>query len=177
MVNASHFRLVTIVAQALANESWAIAGVRSPDHWLSMRAGLSTFHARQVVSVARRHTELPTVMSHFADGQLSLDQVAVVAPYAPAHVQESVSELALNASVPQLRRALSSYSFDPPAEPGHQQSATANPEPSSAGLDNTQSDRSGQTEPANAEPSDTEPDNNEPSNQGEMRCSEPGARR
>ena len=48
-------------------------------------AGLSPFHARQVVAVARRHGELPMVMTEFAAGQLSLDQVAVVARYAPAH--------------------------------------------------------------------------------------------
>jgi len=124
-VNASYARLVAIVAGSLVDESWAIAGIRSPEHWLSMRAGLSHFHARQVVAVARRHGELPAVMAQFAAGQLSLDQVAVVARYAPAHVEASVAEFAVNASVPQLRRALSRYSFDPPAEPGHEQGTTA----------------------------------------------------
>ena len=114
VLNTSYARLVAIVAQSLQEESWAIAGVRSPEHWLVMRAGLSPFHARQVVAVARRRGDLPAVMGQFADGQLSLDQVTVVARYAPAHVEESVAELAVNASVPQLRRALSRYSFDPP---------------------------------------------------------------
>ena len=54
------------------------------------------------------------MMGEFAAGQLSLDQVTVVARFAPAHVEASVAELAVNASVPQLRRALSRYSFDPP---------------------------------------------------------------
>jgi hypothetical protein len=124
VLNASYARLVTIVSQALGDESWAIAGVRSPEHWLTMRAGLSPFRARQVVAVARRSGELPSVMGQFGDGQLSLDQVLVVARYAPAHVEESVAEFAVHASVPQLRRALSHYSFDPPAEPGHQQGTT-----------------------------------------------------
>jgi hypothetical protein len=165
-LNASHLRLVAIVAQALLDESWAIAGVRSPDHWLTMRAGLSPFHARQVVSVARRHAELPTVMSQFADGQLSLDQVSVIARYAPAHVEESVAELALNASVPQLRRVLSRYSFDPPAEPGHRQSATANPGPDSTGPDNNAPDKTlgNDTDPANIEPGSIEQGSNEPAN-------------
>ncbi len=119
VLNSSYARLVAIVAQALDDESWAIAGVSSPEHWLTMRAGLSPFRARAVVRVARRHGELPTVMGEFADGQLSFDQVAIVARYAPAHVEASVAELAVFASVPQLRRALSHYSFDPPAEPGY----------------------------------------------------------
>ena len=63
-------------------------------------------------------------MGQFADGQLSLDQVMVVARYAPAHVEASVAEFAVHASVPQLRRALSRYSFDPPADPGHEQRST-----------------------------------------------------
>lgn len=119
VLNSSYARLVAIVAQALSDESWAIAGVRSPEHWLTMRAGLSPFRAKAIVRVARRHGELPTVMGEFADGQLSFDQVAVVARYAPAHVEASVAEMAVFASVPQLRRSLSHYSFDPPAEPGY----------------------------------------------------------
>jgi hypothetical protein len=119
-LNQSYARLVTIVAKALDDESWAIAGVRSAEHWLTMRAGLSPFHARQIVAVARRHGELTSVMAEFAKGQLSLDQVAVVARYAPAHVEASVAELAVHASVPQLRRALSRYSFDPPSPHGQE---------------------------------------------------------
>jgi hypothetical protein len=129
--NQSYARLVAIVAEALDDESWAIAGVRSPEHWLTMRAGLSPFHARQVVTVARRHGELPSVMGEFADGQLSLDQVEVVARYAPAHVEASVADMAVHASVPQLRRALSRYSFDPPTQNGYAQQSTTFPTPTS----------------------------------------------
>src|SRR4029079_4236866 len=120
-LNASYARLVAIVAQALIDESWAEGGIRSPEHWLIMRAGLSPFRAKAIVAVAGRSSELPSVMDQFAAGQLSVDQVAVVARYAPAHVEASVAELAVNASVPQLRRALSRYSFDPPAQTSQNQ--------------------------------------------------------
>ena len=147
VLNASYARLVSITAAALDDESWAIAGVRSPEHWLTMRAGLSPFHARQVVTVARRHDELPSVMGEFANGQLSLDQVAVVARYTPAHMEASVAELAVHASVPQLRRALSRYSFDPPAPNGHTQQTTTFPTPisdnDSTTADNGTSDSAG----------------------------------
>src|SRR5665811_1863203 len=99
VLNASYSRLVTIVAEALTDESWAIAGVRSPEHWLTMRAGLSPFHAHQIVAVARRCGELPSVMGEFASGQLSLDQVAVVARYTPAHVAVSYTHLRAHATV------------------------------------------------------------------------------
>ena len=140
VLNASYARLVTIVAEALADESWAIAGVRSPEHWLTMKAGLSPFRARQVVAVARRRGELPSVMGQFADGQLSLDQVMVVARYAPAHVEASVAEFAVHASVPQLRRALSRYSFDPPTDPGHVQSTTGDTQDSDTEAGNNEAD-------------------------------------
>ena len=125
VLNASYARLVAIVAQALELESWAIGGVRSPEHWLTMKVGLSPFRAKAIVAVARRFGELPTVMGEFADGQLSFDQVMVVARYAPAHVEASVAEFAVFASVPQLRRALSQYSFDPPAQNGFVQQVTS----------------------------------------------------
>src|SRR5665647_1334043 len=81
VLNASYARLVAIVAEALVDESWAIAGVRSPERWLTLAAGLSPFRARQVVAVARRRGELPSVMGQFERGQLSFDQVLVVARY------------------------------------------------------------------------------------------------
>ena len=113
-LNQLSARLVTLAAGALESEAWAGAGIRSPEHWLVLRAGLSPGRARQVVLMARRAAALPVVMGQFASGLLSVDQVAVVARHAPSHVEASVAELAVSASVPQLSRVLSRYAFDPP---------------------------------------------------------------
>ena len=113
-LNVASARLVGLVADALESEVWAGAGIRSPEHWLVLRAGLSPARARQVVLMARRVRDLPVVMGAFEQGSLSVDQVAVVARHAPAHVEASVAELAASASVPQLGRVLSRYAFDPP---------------------------------------------------------------
>ena len=94
-LNQLSARLVTLAAGALESESWAGAGIRSPEHWLVLRAGLSPGRARQVVLMARRATALPVVMGQFASGLLSVDQVAVVARHAPSHVEASVAELAV----------------------------------------------------------------------------------
>jgi hypothetical protein len=110
-LNQLHARLVGLVAAALAGDDWAHDGVRSPEHWLVLRAGLSPSRARVVVALARRQAELPTLMGTFAEGQLSLDQVSTVARHAPAPMEASVTELAVNATVPQLRRTLSRYAF------------------------------------------------------------------
>ena len=48
----------------------------------------------------------------------------VVARHAPAQVEASVAELAVNASVPQLRRSLTKYSFDPSAATGQDNATT-----------------------------------------------------
>ena len=113
-LNQLSARLVRLVAAALGSEAWAGAGIRSPEHWLVLRAGLSPGRARQVVVMARRVRDLPVVMGAFEAGSLSVDQVAVVARHAPCHVEASVAELAVSASVPQLGRVLSRYAFDPP---------------------------------------------------------------
>ena len=140
-LNQLSARLVTLAAGALESEAWAGAGIRSPEHWLVLRAGLSPGRARQVVLMARRATALPVVMGQFASGLLSVDQVAVVARHAPSHVEASVAELAVSASVPQLSRVLSRYAFDPPtgeepdpddAEPGPDAESAAEPGAASA---------------------------------------------
>ena len=113
-LNQVSARLVAVTARAIACEGWAGAGIRSVEHWLVLRAGLSPGRARQVVLMARRVGVLPVVMGQFAAGRLSVDQVAVVARHAPIHVEASVAELAVSASVPQLGRVLSRYAFDPP---------------------------------------------------------------
>ena len=113
-LNQVSARLVAVTARAIESEGWAGAGIRSVEHWLVLRAGLSPGRARQVVLMARRAGVLPVVMGQFAAGRLSVDQVAVVARHAPAQVEASVAELAVSASVPQLGRVLSRYAFDPP---------------------------------------------------------------
>ena len=113
-LNQVSARLVVLTARAIESEGWAGAGIRSVEHWLVLRAGLSPGRARQVVVMARRVGVLPVVMGQFAAGRLSVDQVAVVARHAPSQVEASVAELAVSASVPQLGRVLSRYAFDPP---------------------------------------------------------------
>ena len=131
-LNQLSARLVTLVTEALESEAWAGSGIRSPEHWLVLRAGLSPGRARQVVLMARRAAALPVVMGQFASGLLSVDQVAVVARHTPSHVEASVAELAVSASVPQLSRVLSRYAFDPPTGQEPDTDGEAPPEPGTA---------------------------------------------
>ncbi len=107
----AHGRLVDAVAVALVEGSWQAAGIRSPEHWLVVRAGLSRGHASAVVLMARRAGELPETAAALRDGRISLDQAAVVARHAPAAFDATVAEFARHATVPQLQRSVARYDF------------------------------------------------------------------
>ena len=110
-LNRAHAELVDLTRRVLDEERWGGSGIRSPEHWLVLHAGLSPARAADVVRLARRSTELPTTVAAMAAGQVSVDQAAVVARYAPSSHEVSIGELAPMTTVPQLRRALSRYQF------------------------------------------------------------------
>ena len=75
--------LVQLVAEALETGAWEMDGIHSPSHWLAWKAGLSSAHASQLVTVAKRRDELPVTFAAFDAGELSLDQVVPIATRAP----------------------------------------------------------------------------------------------
>ncbi|MFZ1577883.1 MAG: DUF222 domain-containing protein, partial [Nostocoides sp.] len=112
-LNVVYAELVAVTAQVIAAQAWGgQGGVRSPEHWLALRAGLAPGTAAQVVAVARARTRLPVVSGLFASGVLSLDQAAAVVTRVPVAYDAAVGELAPLLTVTQLRRVLSRYPFD-----------------------------------------------------------------
>jgi len=83
-LNRAHADLVDLTRRVMDEERWAGDGIRSPEHWLVLHAGLSPARAADVVRLARRFMELPTTVAAMASGQVSMDQAAVVARYAPS---------------------------------------------------------------------------------------------
>lgn len=59
----AHARLVDFVAAVLTEGSWQAAGLRSPEHWLMLRAGLSRGQAAAILLLARRADELPATVT------------------------------------------------------------------------------------------------------------------
>lgn len=112
VLNRAHADLVAVTAEAIATEAWGQAGIRSPEHWLILRAGLSPARARSIVALARRATELPATMAMAGEGRLSLEQAATIGRYAPADYEASVADLAQFLAVPQITRATAAYFFD-----------------------------------------------------------------
>ncbi|XAS75081.1 DUF222 domain-containing protein [Dermatophilaceae bacterium Sec6.4] len=110
-LNAAHAELIALVARLVADDLWAIRGVRSVEHWLTCFAGVSPSTARDLVRIATRSGELPALGREVASGRLSLGQAAVVAAHTPVGYDTDVVDLAVHATVPQLRRALVKYDF------------------------------------------------------------------
>ncbi len=113
-LNAAHARLVALVAQTLELSCWEGAGIHCCEQWVAWRTGLSTGRARQVVQMARRRLELPATFAAFGAGELSVDQVSVVARHTPPAFDADVAAFARSATVSQLGRTLSRYTFDEP---------------------------------------------------------------
>jgi hypothetical protein len=112
VANAATGRLVSVVARALETGAWEQSGIRSPSHWVSWKCGLSASRARRIVSMAKRVSELPECHAAFETGELSEDQMAVVARHAPAANDAEVATFAREATVSQLGRTLRRYNFD-----------------------------------------------------------------
>ncbi len=66
-LNVAHAQLVEVTARALETGIWRGAGIRSPEHWLSLQAGLSAERARKIVVLARRSAELPVTIKSLSD--------------------------------------------------------------------------------------------------------------
>ncbi|WP_406830533.1 DUF222 domain-containing protein [Pedococcus sp. KACC 23699] len=110
-LNRAQAELVDIIDEVMTGRHWGEGGFKSPEHYLVVRAGLSHAHAADVVQVARRRAELTDAAAALDAGELSLDQVAVLARHVPASHQTSVTGFARNATVTQLRRAVARHAF------------------------------------------------------------------
>ncbi|MGH9224908.1 MAG: DUF222 domain-containing protein [Acidimicrobiales bacterium] len=111
-LNATAGRLVALIAEVLATGAWEGWRIRSPEHWVAWKCGVSPGRARSLVAMARRLGELPETKKAFEAGEVTEDQVAVVCRHIPASVDGEAAELARVATVPQLRRALGGYTFE-----------------------------------------------------------------
>ena len=116
-LNAIHAQLVETVAEAIETDAWHGWGIKTAAHWVAWQTGLSPSRARTIVNIAQRRNELPATYNAFTNGEIAIDQIAVVAKYVPAAHDSQVADLARHATVTQLAKAVSRYTFTPPPEP------------------------------------------------------------
>ena len=120
-LHEAHARLVQLMVSVIADGTWEGRGLRSPEHFLVLRAGLSASQAKAIVLLAQRSGELPQTARALQEGRISLDQAAVVARHTPPEFDTTVAEFAQYATVPQLQRSVAKYHFESaePAEESH----------------------------------------------------------
>ena len=104
--NAITAQLVELVMRLDTDDLWESTGARSLEHWVAWKCGMSSSHAKDLVTTAQRARELPETMAGMAEGVISEDQVAVIARKAPDGMDHHFAELARSASVSQLHTAL-----------------------------------------------------------------------
>jgi hypothetical protein len=109
-LNLVNARLVAVTERLLACGGWEQGGMRSPKAFLAWRFALSPERADQIVAIARRRHEFPTVIDLFDRGQLSVDQVHE-AVQVPAWADADIAHLATISTVSKLRRAKRSSNF------------------------------------------------------------------
>ena len=122
-VNVAVARLVAAVRVLLDTDGWEGAGIRSPEHWLTWKAGVSRPRAEGLVAVARRADDLPACWALFTQGRLGEDAMVRIARRVPAARDAEVAALAPQLLIPQLDRLLRSLPDQPdgtprPAAPG-----------------------------------------------------------
>jgi hypothetical protein len=112
-VNAAVARLVAAVRDLLAVEGWEDVGIRSPEHWLCWKAGISRPRAEGLVTIARRAGELRACWALFLEGRLGEDAMVRIARRVPAARDTEIAALAPSLLIAQLDRLLRSLPEQP----------------------------------------------------------------
>ncbi|WP_323055465.1 DUF222 domain-containing protein [Mycolicibacterium sp. J2] len=104
--NAIDSRLVEIIAEIDRDELAGITGARSLNALVAWKTGMSERNAEIMVAVAHRLDDFPRCAQGMREGTLSLDQVGIIAERAADGSDAHYAELALSATVSQLRTAI-----------------------------------------------------------------------
>jgi hypothetical protein len=104
--NAIDSRLVEIVSELEREDLCGITGARSVPALVAWKLGTTPHNAETMVTVARRLEEFPRLAAAMREGQLSLDQIGVIAERAADGSDEHYAQLASVATVTQLRTAI-----------------------------------------------------------------------
>ena len=117
-VNVAVARLVAAVQVLLDSGGWEGVGIRSPEHWLCWKAGVSRPRAEGLVTIARRARELPACWALFEGGRLGEDAMVRIARRVPPSRDGEVAALAPTLLIAQLDRLLRSLPEQPDGSDG-----------------------------------------------------------
>lgn len=121
-LNVLNAELVDLVGESMMLQGWD-ASNSTAAQWVAWQTGVSPERAHQIVQVVGRRDELPITFAAFTDGRLSFEQMATVSKRTPAHNDGEACQLAVNATVAQLRVGLPRRFFPPAPKPDTPESA------------------------------------------------------
>ncbi|TXI41749.1 MAG: HNH endonuclease, partial [Mycobacterium sp.] len=127
--NAIDGRIVEIVAEMDRDELCGATGARSVAALVAWKLGTSSANAHTITTIAGRLEQFPRCAQGMREGQLSLDQVGVIAARAAEGSDEHYAQLAAVATVHQLRTAVKLEPRpdpEPRPEPARSITTTAN---------------------------------------------------
>lgn len=117
LLNVVTAELVGVIGEVIRAGAWEGFGIRSPEHWVVWRCGVSPGRARRLVRTARALDALSVTSRLFQAGELGEDQTALIVRHTDAEHDAQVAELAASLTVPQLRRVLPSVPRKGPVPP------------------------------------------------------------
>jgi hypothetical protein len=85
-------------------EGWGGGGIRSFQHWLTIKTGFDMHTSAELLRVGQAMKSLPTIAAAFESGQLSFDKVRQITTVATPATDELLLEIAQGASGAQLAR-------------------------------------------------------------------------
>jgi len=71
LLNVVTAELVDVIGEVVRTGAWEGFGIRSPEHWVVWRCGVSPGRARRLVRIARALDALPPTSSQFRAGSSS----------------------------------------------------------------------------------------------------------
>jgi len=104
--NAIDGRIVDLVAELDHGNLCGMTGARSVAAVVAWKLGTTAANGKTIAAVAHRISEFPRCVAALREGQLSVDQVGVIAERAADGSDEHYAELASVATVSQLRTAV-----------------------------------------------------------------------
>ncbi len=98
LTSASQAQICELIVEVDRRQQFLADGSRTLADWLSARFSIRHKTARQLVSVARRLSDLPALSARFSAGDLSLDQVDAISRMATPDTEAGLIEEALGLS-------------------------------------------------------------------------------
>lgn len=106
-MNVLAWQLVEMMVGVLEADAWdGGGGLRSPEHWLCYRTGVSSARAGRLTQIARRVDNLPRCIDLFRHGRLTEDAMALIAKKLPSSRDGELAQLAPMLLHSQLARIL-----------------------------------------------------------------------